>query len=498
MKKINFGMLAAILTCGLLTTSCFQDDNPVEPLANDEVDVFWDFFPVSGDSAVIAALESIENVVDVKPFRSTSIGQAYYFNYIQPIDHENPDLGSFKQQVVITFVDEDAPTILHTQGYSLVGEPHANHNRLDSIGAPYLLWALSNDFGEKGFDLNSVQVEYRYHGFSLPEGDRNSFKYLNAWQQSQDIHAIVSDLKEALITGDGKWLSTGTSKGGMTTAQYAYYDDQYGWNDIDVYVPFVAPIPIHEYDIRVGEYMLTSSSKPVLPALKKIYQKLVDDEAIASATAAKYAENWYIKTGDELSNDSLFLITITGVMNNLFKVQSYGDYDTWTKLIPNENSSTDDYVTFFMLNDDDQRIYRKTNNARGPLKWRQDPFQVQIGIDQGNMDLDYTWYLEGQLLTDSDKAYLKRCMDNARNSKIMDLEVELLKNLETTNKKMIFVYGENDPWTGAGIPDPKNPNVKKYVVPFGTHTDNLQQFGWYPEGKVVADKIFNDIKELMK
>jgi len=36
MKKLNFWMLAAILSCSLLTTSCFRDDNPVEPnLLND-------------------------------------------------------------------------------------------------------------------------------------------------------------------------------------------------------------------------------------------------------------------------------------------------------------------------------------------------------------------------------------------------------------------------------------------------------------------------------
>ena len=272
MKKnfILFSLRAAVLLTALLTicsatlfTACTNDsfDNPVYPAnLSDEIDYFEDVPGNEGDPAVVAALQSIENVEDLKPFMNTKLGQAYYFNYKQLIDHNNPSLGTFKQQVVLTFAGKDAHTILHTQGYSLAGAFGNNHNRLDSISAPHLLWALSEDYGaDNEFDLNCVQVEYRYHGFSLPEGDKDSFKYLSAEQQSQDLHAIVTDLKKALITGSGKWISTGVSKNGMTSAQYAYYDELNGWNDIDVYVPFVAPIPPQEWDIRIGEYMLTQS-----------------------------------------------------------------------------------------------------------------------------------------------------------------------------------------------------------------------------------------------
>ncbi|MBO7129694.1 MAG: hypothetical protein J6W05_07990 [Prevotella sp.] len=67
-------------------------------------------------------------------------------------------------------------------------------------------------------------------------------------------------------------------------------------------------------------------------------------------------------------------------------------------------------------------------------------------------------------------------MEEKRNSKAIELEVNLLKNLETTEKKLIFVYGEDDPWTGAAIPNPSNPNVKKYIVPHGTHTDDFTHY----------------------
>ena len=492
-------VVALMTICGAaMFTACSSDnvDNPVNPPTDlsDEIDEFVDVPGNAGDPAVVAALQSIENVEDLKPFMNVELGQAYYFNYRQLIDHNNPSLGTFKQQVVLTFVNKDAHTILHTQGYSLMGgSGERNHNRLDSIMAPHFLWALSKDYGADKFDLNCVQVEYRYHGFSLPEGDKDSFKYLSAEQQSKDLHAIVTDLKKALITGNGKWLSTGVSKNGMTSAQYAYYDEQYGWGDIDVYVPFVAPIPPQEWDIRVGEYMLTQSSKERLGDLEKAYRTLVDDKAVADATIAAYAKVYKMENNEELTEDSAFIYTLIRVMNNLFAVQSYGDFATWTQFIPNKNSKPEDYAAFFMLNENDECIFRKTNQTRGPLAKRQDPFNVQIGIDQGNLAYDFTWYLDGKLLSESDKQFFKDEMEENRNSKTIELEVKLLKNLETTDKKMIFVYGEDDPWTGAAIPDPTNPNVKKYIVPHGTHTDDLKQYGWYEGGAEVAKKILDDV-----
>ena len=418
------------------------------------------------------------------------LGQAYYFNYRQLVDHNDVSKGTFKQQVVLTFVGKDANTILHTQGYALAGLHAANHNRLDSIDAPYLLSALSKN-PEIQYDLNCVQVEYRYNGFSLPEGEADSFKYLSAEQQSKDLHAIVSDLKKALITGGGKWLSTGVSKNGMTTAQYAYYDEMNGWNDIDIYVPFTAPIPPVEFDIRIGEYMIKESSESVRSDLEKAYRKLVDDKAIADATIEAYKEKFPSNSQSPID----YYTVATAAIGNLFAVQSYGDIDTWKKFIPTENSTPEEYATFFMLDDNDDRIYRQ-NNRRAAAE-RQDPFAVQIGIDQGNLGYDYTWLLDGKLLSDDDKAALRKQMEDSKNSKPIDLEVKLLENLKTTKKHLVFVYGENDPWTGAAIPDPTNPNVKKHIVPNGTHTDNFKQYAWYPGGKEVADQILADIKVWM-
>ena len=501
MRRLDLWILVAVLSYGFSTTSCSDgSENPAEPepLVSGNIDMFWDMPGNAGDPAVVEALKSIGNVEDLKPFMNVNLGQAYYFNYKQLVDHNDPSKGTFKQQVVLTFVGKDAPTLLHTEGYALMGSFSAddNKNRLDSISAPHLLWALSEDYGAEGFDLNCVQVEYRYHGFSLPEGDKDSFKYLSAEQQSEDLHAIVTDLKKALITGDGKWLSTGVSKNGDTTVQYAYFDDLNDWNDIDVYVPFVSPVTTQTEDLRIGNYMINEAAKDALPLLEKVFKKLVDDLDVANATIDAYAEKLY-KEGDELHKDSAYLFTIERAYVNLFKVMSYGDFNTWTKLIPRENDKPEYYAYFFMLDDDSDDIYPKEAKARGPLRKRRDPYDIQISIDLGNRGFDYTWILDGKLLSDSDKKYFKNEMEKSINSKTIDLQVNILINLETTEKKLIFVYGEDDPWTGGAIPDPTNPNVKKYIVPHGTHTDNFDTYGRYPGGQEIVDKIMADVRAIL-
>ena len=67
-----------------------------------------------------------------------------------------------------------------------------------------------------------------------------------------------------------------------------------------------------------------------------------------------------------------------------------------------------------------------------------------------------------------------------------------LANLPATNKKMVFVYGGNDPWTGAAIPDAvtSNPNIKKFIVPEGTHNDEiLTDKNWETAGADIIDAI---------
>ena len=272
MKRKRFLMMlgGAIVAMSMTMVSCTDNDDnsttptpPTPPVEEYKLEVeegmempenqFLSVPSIAGDQNVVNALKAIDRVTDVKAFELTErydywTGQritktAYYFNYLQDIDHNNPSKGRFKQQCVLTVEGQNRPTVLHTEGYALEGEK----NRLDLIGEPMLVSVLG---------ANCLQVEYRYNGWSLPEGYTNRWNYLNAKQQSADLHAIVAAIKKSGIVGNGKWLATGVSKNGMTTAHYAYHYP----NDMDAYVPFCAPFLLELQDPGPYSHLLTKDA----------------------------------------------------------------------------------------------------------------------------------------------------------------------------------------------------------------------------------------------
>ena len=83
--------------------------------------------------------------------------------------------------------------------------------------------------------------------------------------------------------------------------------------------------------------------------------------------------------------------------------------------------------------------------------------------------------------------------------KLMKDFLDFVKNNRNRDKcKMFFVYGGNDPWTGAAIPDPDpdDPYVKKYIVPRGLHSAWLNSPSHYTEQD--RDYIMNTVRDMLK
>ena len=45
--------------------------------------------------------------------------------------------------------------------------------------------------------------------------------------------------------------------------------------------------------------------------------------------------------------------------------------------------------------------------------------------------------------------------------------------VKETDAKMVFIYGEWDPWTAAAVPNPNKPNILYYVEPGGSHRTRI-------------------------
>lgn len=186
---------------------------------------------------------------------------AYELKIKQPIDHQDPSKGYFHQKVFLSHKGFDKVNVLVTEGYQ------RNENRI------YELTEL--------LDANQIQVEHRYYGKSLP--DSMDYQYLTLEQATADLHHI-NELFKQIYTG--KCVSTGISKGGQTTIYYRYFYP----NDVDVSVPYVAPLTQHFEDERIYKFLDTIGTKECRDAILDVQKRVLQNRE-----AALDKLNWYSK-----------------------------------------------------------------------------------------------------------------------------------------------------------------------------------------------------------
>ena len=151
---------------------------------------------------------------------------AYTIYVDQPIDHNNPSLGTFKQRIFLSHFSRKAPTVFVTEGYSARPRDYELSEILRS---------------------NQIIVEYRYNGKSVPEN--MDYTYLTNDQAMEDLHRIRMMFKKIYRK---KWISTGISKGGTTCL---IYKSKYP-KDVHAAVSYVGPLPRAREDERMDEMIL--------------------------------------------------------------------------------------------------------------------------------------------------------------------------------------------------------------------------------------------------
>ncbi len=166
----------------------------------------------------------------------------------QPLDHEHPEKGSFRQKVYVSHFESDRPLVLITEGYNR-GRNYTSE-LASAIGA------------------NQVVVEHRFYGASMP--DSMDYVHLNIRQAAADLHHI-----KEMLSGlyDAPWVASGISKGGQTTLYYRYlYPD-----DVAVSAPYVAPINLALEDERIYGFLRSVGSKSCRKDILSIQRRILED-----------------------------------------------------------------------------------------------------------------------------------------------------------------------------------------------------------------------------
>lgn len=173
---------------------------------------------------------------------------AYKLLIRQPVDHNNPHKGYFYQRAFLSHRGFHRPTVIVTEGYAR------------SVNRPYELTGL--------LEANQIDVEHRFFGVSIP--DTVDYDYLNFEQLTADLHHINQLFRNIYR---GKWVSTGISKGGTTTIFYRYFYP----DDVDVSVPYVAPVNLEYEDKRIYQFLDTVGSKECREKIYKLQVRMLEN-----------------------------------------------------------------------------------------------------------------------------------------------------------------------------------------------------------------------------
>lgn len=199
------------------------------------------FLPVYNSAVQDTILEKITSSFKSAIVEERNCGKKflkkYEINTKQVLDHTNPKSDRFNQRLFIFHKGFDKPVVFVTEGYDAdyAEMTKYNHELCDLL------------------DANLIVVEHRFYGKSKPNPYNRDF--LTIEQAAADHHEIATMLKKIYV---GKWISTGTSKGGSTAL---YFKALYP-NDVDVAVAYVAPLTIAQEDPRPIDWIMNKAATP--------------------------------------------------------------------------------------------------------------------------------------------------------------------------------------------------------------------------------------------
>lgn len=392
---------------------------------------------------------TLKGVITVDSLPSDYSTEKYVVTIRQPLDHKHPEKGSFTQRVVISHEGFDRPTVLVTEGY----------------GGDYALNPRYRDELAGLFQTNTVFVEHRYFSGSVP--DTVDWQYLTAQNSASDLHLITTLFKQIYPQ---KWISTGISKGGQTALIYRAFFP----NDVDITVPYVAPVSRSAEDGRHEPFLNVVGDKKTRQAILSFQREVLKRRGEIIPLMEKFC----------MEKQLSFRISMNEVLDYCVLEYSFAfwQWGTPASHIPANSATTE--VLFKHLTEISGPDYFATGQPT-------QAFFIQAARELGYYGYDIEPFKD-LLFIRTAKDYLQRIM--LPEGITIQFQPELYKKLtnfiETSDPRLIFVYGEYDPWTSVGITklDGKK-NMFVAIQPKGSHRARINTL---PDS--LRDKVIKTIK----
>ncbi|NVB77884.1 MAG: hypothetical protein HOV81_05765 [Kofleriaceae bacterium] len=419
----------SLLSC--LAVACGDDG-----LAGPDAGVDASSVVACDENNLAATLRAVPNVTAVteKPCGVAVDGTAKCFEIVveQPIDHANPT-SQFPQYLALVHRSCSAPTLVGDQGY-------ANSRFYDSE-----LSVL--------YQTNVLWIEHRYQGLSIPAGADWAWDALTIENAANDMHRIITAMKPYYA---GRWVSTGSSKGGITATYHRYFFPE----DVDGTVAYVAPASRARID---GAYQTNMSA--VLPSA---CAQAVRDVQVAALTTRRDVTLAGITPYVGAANAARSLEYIMDSFDWHFW-QYHGETNCNT--IPTDASSDTNFVAFVVdMSDIGEPGSPNTVRSQGALTYEwltEQGYALQVGAHVA------------PLLADP---IVMRTMEQSFVAQFPEVPLPAYNGTVTAATRtwvrdqaehLLLLYGQYDPWSGAALETPVHPTSGRFVVPAGTHRSHL-------------------------
>ncbi|MDY6004924.1 MAG: S28 family serine protease [Parabacteroides sp.] len=395
-------------------------------------------------------LAALQGISGIEKLESEVYPEKYLVRITQQVDPKNPAAGTFTQRVVIGHVGFDRPTVIVTEGY----------------GGAYALNPKYQEELTKLLNANLVFVEYRYFLESTPEP--KNWDYLTAENSAYDLHHVNQTFRQLY---QGKWISTGISKGGQTTCLYrAYFPD-----DVDFSVPYVAPLNRAVEDGRHEPFLRQVGTKAERDRILAFQKAVLKQKTAIVPMLENYCQEHKLTFRIPMAE-----VLDYSVLEYPFAIWQWG---TPVDQIPEPTASAAD-------------LFKHLMEISEPSYFSNEQPYVSFDV-QACRELGYYGYdtapFKGLLTIKSTKGYLNKLMLPTELIDKVEFRPELYHKvynfLKDNDPKMIFIYGEIDPWSATRVPTFRGKkNEQIYIQPRGSHRSRI---GNMPEEmkKQIMDQI---------
>jgi hypothetical protein len=380
-------------------------------------------------------LEAHPEIQSMKPLSgNTPFKEVYEIMIKQPLVDSDTSKGYFLQRVFVSCLDTALPTVVVTDGY----------------GSDYAARAANREELSRILNTNQIVVEHRYFSKSIP--NPLNWEYLTVSNAAGDHHRVIMLFKQLF---KHKWVSTGISKGGQTALYHrCFYPD-----DVDVTVPYVAPLNTALEDGRHEPYINNIATKEDRKAIRDFQLEVLKRRTSLFPMFQKFVN----------AKKYTFRIPHQQVYDYCVLEYSFAFWQWGTPISSIPDTAAKDEVIFAHFIDVASPDYFSLEGIK-PIE----AFMVQAAKEEGYYGYE-TEPFKQDLVIQSSKDYfqsvflgpdLKFEYNSSTNDRVRDF-------LKTQDVNMIFIYGEYDPWSATAVQFSGKKNMFKFVKPGGSHATRI-------------------------